>query len=173
MESAGGVLDPLIAQMGKQDIRLKLKIGEDLMTWTDNAANSLHGEDVGALIDGLISWLGSSNSKIQQNGLEVLSRVVVRQREDFRPYISSVLPACTDRMGDAKEVIRDTNADLLNKMMEVTSPQYILDRLTGAYTHKNFRVREEILLLMQDTVMRWVLVLRTYPHKPLPLTMYR
>lgn len=65
------------------------------------------------------SRLGSSNSKIQQNGLEVLSRVVVRLREDFRPYISSVLPACTDRMGDAKEVIRDTNADLLNKMMEV------------------------------------------------------
>lgn len=37
---------------------------------------------------------------------------------------------------------------------QVTSPQYILDRLTGAYGHKNFRVREEILLLMQDTVMR-------------------
>lgn len=63
--------------------------------------------------------LGSSNSKIQQNGLEILSKLVVRLREDFRPYIASVLPACTDRMGDAKELIRDTNADLLNKMMEV------------------------------------------------------
>ncbi|XP_018494292.1 CLIP-associating protein 1 [Galendromus occidentalis] len=151
----GGALEPWITQMGKQDIRLKLKIGEDLLNWVDNESHSLQGEDVGALIDGLVSWLGSSNSKIQQNGLEILSRIVVRLREDFRPYISSVLPACTDRMGDAKELIRDTNADLLNKMMEVTSPQYILDRLTSAYTHKNFRVREEILLLMQDTVIRY------------------
>ena len=52
----GGALEPWITQMGKQDIRLKLKIGEDLLAWVDNENNSLQGEDVGALIDGLVSW---------------------------------------------------------------------------------------------------------------------
>lgn len=56
MEAGGGVLDSWIAQMGKQDIRLKLKIGEDLLTWIEDKTHSLHGEDIGALIDGLISW---------------------------------------------------------------------------------------------------------------------
>lgn len=56
MDGGGGVLDSLIAQMGKQDIRLKLKIGEDLLSWTENEDNTFHGEDTGALIDGLISW---------------------------------------------------------------------------------------------------------------------
>lgn len=42
--------------MGKQDIRLKLKLGEDILAWVDNENNSLQGEDVGALIDGLVSW---------------------------------------------------------------------------------------------------------------------
>ena len=37
--------------------------------------------------------------QVCQNGLEILSLLVVSLREDFRPYIQSMLPAVIDRLG--------------------------------------------------------------------------
>lgn len=37
--------------------------------------------------------------QVCQHGLEILSLIADQMKEDFRPYIQTVLPAVTDRLG--------------------------------------------------------------------------
>ncbi|XP_067686714.1 CLIP-associating protein 1-like isoform X17 [Haliotis asinina] len=93
---------------------------------------------------------------ISVNGLEVLCLMVDRMGEEFKPHVTSVLPAVIDRLGDSKDQVRDKAQDLLLKlMMPASSPQYVFERLTGAFTHKLWHVREGVLVCLQNTINRY------------------
>lgn len=66
---------------------------------------------------------------------------------DFRPYLSTVLPAVVDRLGDAKDTVREKAQLLILKLLErsVLTPQNLLEKLTPFFNHKNAKIREEIL----------------------------
>ncbi|XP_046581036.1 CLIP-associating protein 1-like isoform X17 [Haliotis rubra] len=93
---------------------------------------------------------------ISVNGLEVLCLMVDRMGEEFKPHVTSVLPAVIDRLGDSKDQVRDKAQDLLLKlMMPASSPQYVFERLTSAFTHKLWHVREGVLVCLQNTINRY------------------
>ncbi|KAK7497575.1 hypothetical protein BaRGS_00011215, partial [Batillaria attramentaria] len=93
---------------------------------------------------------------VSVNGLEVLCLMVDRMGEEFKPHISTVLPAVIDRLGDAKDQVRDQAQQLLLKLMlPASSPQYVFERMSGAFTHKLWHVREGVLVCLQNTINRY------------------
>jgi len=135
------------------DTKKKLTNGDNLIKYLENQDNPIDCEDIGAFIDGLIPWMQSSNFKVSQNGLEVTCFMIDRLGSDFRPYLTTVLPTVVDRLGDNKEVVREKANIALCKLMDSTvQPQPLFEKMMNAFTHKNGKVREEILLLLQNTL---------------------
>ncbi|KAG6937891.1 cytoplasmic linker associated protein 1 [Chelydra serpentina] len=86
-------------------------------------------------------------------GMDILSALVSRLQDRFKAQIGTVLPSLLDRLGDAKDSVREQDQALLLKIMEqATNPQYVWDRLLGGFKHKNFRTREGICLCLIATL---------------------
>lgn len=146
-------LEQFLPQLGSQDNKKRLQLGLTMLSFLEeNPDLQLDCEEVGPLVDPLVAWLNSSNSKVAQNGLEILSLLAEKLKEDFRPYISTVIPAAVDRMGDSKDSVREHAKNFTMKLMAASSPQCILEKMMPAFSHKNFRIREEVLLCLQETV---------------------
>jgi CLIP-associating protein 1/2 len=56
--------------------------------------------------------------------------------------------------GDSKEVVREKAQLLILKLMErdVISPSSLFDKLTPAFSHKNGKIREEVMNCLQTTL---------------------
>lgn len=151
------------------DTRKKLAIGTDIINYLGLPSNSIECDDIGMFIDGLVPWLQSSNFKVTLNGLEVMTFLVDRMKEDFRPYLSSVVPSVADRLGDSKDAVREKAQTLLSSMMDnVVTPNNMFERLIPAFSHKNGKVREEVMTCLQNTLTNHgasaVTVSRLIPH---------
>lgn len=86
-------------------------------------------------------------------GLEILSAFVDRLSTRFKSYVAMVIVALIDRMGDAKDKVRDETQTLILKLMDkVASPMYIWEQLTSGFKHKNFRSREGMCLCLIETL---------------------
>ena len=68
-------------------------------------------------------------------------------------FISHAVPS-----GDGKDSVRNEARRLLTLVMtHVVSPNAVFDRLAAAFSHKNGRVREELMQCLQNTLTRSVL----------------
>ncbi|XP_045128218.1 CLIP-associating protein 1-like isoform X8 [Portunus trituberculatus] len=162
-------LDLFTPQLSTTDTRKKIALGTEIINYLGVPTNSFDCDDIGHFIDGLVPWLQSSNFKVALNGLEVMTFLVERMSHDFRPYLSSVIPAATDRLGDSKDAVREKAQMLLSSMMEnVVSPNSMFERLIPAFSHKNGKVREEVMNCLQNTLNNHgassVTVSRLVPH---------
>ncbi|KAE9590984.1 putative CLASP domain-containing protein [Lupinus albus] len=85
-----------------------------------------------------------ASRKISQGALQALASAVVLSGEHFKLHFNSLVPAVVDRLGDAKQPVRDAARRLLLTLMEVSSPTIIVERAGSfAWAHKSWRVREE------------------------------
>ncbi|VFV21641.1 Hypothetical predicted protein [Lynx pardinus] len=94
-----------------------------------------------------------SSSEVSLMGLEILSAFVDRLSTRFKSYVVMVIVALIDRMGDAKDKVRDEAQTLILKLMDqVAAPMYIWEQLTSGFKHKNFRSREGVCLCLIETL---------------------
>lgn len=66
-----------------------------------------------------------------------------------------VFPSLKERLGDAKDQVREQAQHLIQKIMVdcVSSPQLFLDKLLeSCLVHKNWRVKEQGLLCLSRTL---------------------
>ncbi|XP_071744947.1 CLIP-associating protein 1-B isoform X18 [Lepeophtheirus salmonis] len=146
-------MDEFCLKLRSGDAKKKLDLGSDIINYLEDPENSIECEDIGGFIDSVTSWMTSSNFKVSQNGLDIITHLVERLGQGFRLYINTLIGPATDRLGDSRESVREKSALLFVKLMEETvEPQILLEKLTGAYTHKNGKVREEILNLLISTL---------------------
>ncbi|KAH8415597.1 hypothetical protein KR222_006035 [Zaprionus bogoriensis] len=141
-------LDGFIQQMPKADMRVKVQLAEDLVTFLSDDTNSIVCTDMGFLIDNLMPWLTGSHFKIAQKSLEAFSELIKRLGSDFNAYTATVLPHVIDRLGDSRDTVREKAQLLLRDLMEhkVQTPQALIDKLAvSCFKHKNAKVREEFL----------------------------
>uniref|UniRef100_A0A8C0WTG1 TOG domain-containing protein n=1 Tax=Castor canadensis TaxID=51338 RepID=A0A8C0WTG1_CASCN len=80
-----------------------------------------------------------------------------------------VIVALIDRMGDAKDKVREEAQTLTLKLMdEVASPMYVWEQLASGFKHKNFRSREGVCLCLIETLNTFgtqsLLVSKLVPH---------
>ncbi|XP_041459143.1 CLIP-associating protein 1-A-like isoform X3 [Lytechinus variegatus] len=150
---AGKTLDDIFNDVLKQDTTSKFQASEDLQNYLQDNKNSLHCDNMDRLVDALAGWVNSSNFKISLCGLECLSLLVDRMGEKFKSHIGTVLPAAVDRLGDSKEQVREQSQGLIQKLMSpASSPQFVFERLMKAFSHKGWRVREEVLLCLMQAI---------------------
>ncbi|XP_074168766.1 CLIP-associating protein 2 isoform X7 [Rhinolophus sinicus] len=144
-------------QVQQKDVGGRLQIGQELLIYlgTSGAIPDLE-EDLGCLgktIDALTGWVGSSNYRVSLMGLEILSAFVDRLSTRFKSYIAMVIVALIDRMGDAKDKVRDEAQTLILKLMDqVAPPMHIWEQLASGFKHKNFRSREGVCLCLIETL---------------------
>ncbi|KAK6164370.1 hypothetical protein DH2020_001234 [Rehmannia glutinosa] len=69
---------------------------------------------------------------------------VVLSGDHFKLHFNALVPAVVERLGDAKQPVRDAARRLLLTLMEVSSPTIIVERAGSyAWMHRSSRVREE------------------------------
>ncbi|XP_043239650.1 CLIP-associating protein 1-B-like isoform X3 [Amphibalanus amphitrite] len=146
-------LDLFLPLLATSDTKKKLSISNDIINYLDQPGNSIECEDIGGFIDGIIPWMNQSNFRVSQNGLEIMGLLVKRMKADFRPYVNAVLPDAVDRLGDSKESVRDkAHILLIMLMLHTMSPQLMFEKLTPAFSHKLAKVREEVMVLLQNAL---------------------
>ncbi|CAH1986214.1 unnamed protein product [Acanthoscelides obtectus] len=147
-------LDGFTPYLSRQDLLFRQQLGADLLTYLAEPTNSVQCEDIGQFIDDLVPWMQSMNHKVSSTGIEVLTYLADRLGSDFRPYIQTVLPHAVDRLGDAKDSVREKAQLLLLKLLErgAVQPQQLLDKLRPHFQHKNGKVREEVLRCLVNTL---------------------
>ncbi|XP_032988305.1 CLIP-associating protein 2 isoform X2 [Rhinolophus ferrumequinum] len=144
-------------QVQQKDVGGRLQIGQELLIYlgASGAIPDLE-EDLSCLgktIDALTGWVGSSNYRVSLMGLEILSAFVDRLSTRFKSYIAMVIVALIDRMGDAKDKVRDEAQTLILKLMDqVAPPMHIWEQLASGFKHKNFRSREGMCLCLIETL---------------------
>ncbi|XP_047597573.1 CLIP-associating protein 2 isoform X2 [Lutra lutra] len=145
------------AQVQQKDVGGRLQVGQELLLYlgAPGAIPDLE-EDLGRLgrtVDALTGWVGSSNYRVSLMGLEILSAFVDRLSTRFKSYVVMVIVALIDRMGDAKDKVRDEAQTLILKLMDqVAPPVYIWEQLASGFKHKNFRSREGVCLCLIETL---------------------
>ncbi|XP_043299399.1 CLIP-associating protein 2 isoform X13 [Cervus canadensis] len=145
------------AQVQQKDVGSRLQVGQELLLYlgAPGAIPDLE-EDLARLsktVDALTGWVGSSNYRVSLMGLEILSAFVDRLSTRFKSYVAMVIVALVDRMGDAKDKVRDEAQTLILKLMDqVAPPMYIWEQLASGFKHKNFRSREGVCLCLIETL---------------------
>ncbi|XP_019141072.1 CLIP-associating protein 2 isoform X26 [Corvus cornix cornix] len=166
MEPAG--MDYFCEQVQQKDVGRRMQVGQELLEYLGDPARSPDLEQdqqrLDKVIDELTAWVNSSNFKVSLLGLDVLGAFVNRLSGRFKPYIGTVLLPLIDRMGDAKDQVREQAQNLILKLMcEAAPPMYIWERLAVGFKHKNYRSREGVCLCLVAT-------LNIYSAQPLVLS---
>ncbi|XP_031960158.1 CLIP-associating protein 2 isoform X13 [Corvus moneduloides] len=168
MEPAG--MDYFCEQVQQKDVGRRMQVGQELLEYLGDPARSPDLEQdqqrLDKVIDELTAWVNSSNFKVSLLGLDVLGAFVDRLSGRFKPYIGTVLLPLIDRMGDAKDQVREQAQNLILKLMcEAAPPMYIWERLAVGFKHKNYRSREGVCLCLVAT-------LNIYGAQPLVLSKF-
>ncbi|KAK2921126.1 hypothetical protein Q8A73_000611 [Channa argus] len=161
-------MDYFCQQVQQKDVSRRLQVGQDLIDYLNDPHRSPDVEQdkprLDKTIDELVGWVNSSNFKVALLGIDICGTFVDRIGERFKGYLSTVLPALVDRLGDGKDQVRENSQALILRCMEQTaSPMYVWERLLPGFKHKNFRCREGICLCLSAT-------LSTYGAQPLSLS---
>ncbi|XP_069472834.1 CLIP-associating protein 1 isoform X33 [Ambystoma mexicanum] len=151
-------MDYWLAQVQQKDLGKRLQVGQEMIEYILDKQKSFDLEHdqtaLDKMVDGLATgWVNASNYKVALLGMDILSAMVSRLQDRFRAHIGTVLPSLIDRLGDAKDSVREQDQSLLLKIMEqATVPQYVWDRMLGGFKHKNFRTREGVCLCLISTL---------------------
>ncbi|KFP00381.1 CLIP-associating protein 2 [Calypte anna] len=150
-------MDYFCDQVQQKDVGRRMQVGQELLEYLNDPAKSPDVEQdqqrLDKVIDELTGWVNSSNFKVALLGLDVLGAFVSRLSGRFKSYIGTVLMPLIDRMGDAKDQVREQAQNLILKLMdEVAPPMYIWERLAVGFKHKNYRSREGVCLCLVATL---------------------
>ncbi|XP_061535758.1 CLIP-associating protein 1-like isoform X7 [Phycodurus eques] len=148
----------LLEQVMLKDLSKRLQVGQEMVDFILQEDKCPELEQDQGTLDRMVevlasSWVNSTHFKVVLLGMELLSALVSRLQEKFRTQVGTVLPSLIDRLGDAKDQVRDQDQALLLKIMDqAANPQYVWERITGGFKHKNNRTREGLCLCLNATL---------------------
>uniref|UniRef100_A0A8C3Q3R8 Uncharacterized protein n=1 Tax=Geospiza parvula TaxID=87175 RepID=A0A8C3Q3R8_GEOPR len=150
MEPAG--MDYFCEQVQQKDVGRRMQVGQGLLEYLGDPARSPDLEQdqqrLDKVIDEITAWVNSSNFKVALLGLDVLGAFVDRLSGRFKPYIGTVLLALIDRMGDAKDQVREQAQNLILKLMSEAAPPMVRDAailaIVEVYRHVGEKVRVDL-----------------------------
>ncbi|XP_035806915.2 CLIP-associating protein 1-A-like isoform X14 [Amphiprion ocellaris] len=151
-------MENLLEQLLQKDLGGRLQAGPEVLELLLDEEKCPDLEQDQTALDRVVdavasSWVNSSNFKVVLLGMDILSALVSRLQERFRTQVGTVLPSLMDRLGDAKDQVRDQDQALLLKIMDqAANPQYVWERMMGGFKHKNSRTREGLCLCLISTL---------------------
>uniref|UniRef100_A0A667Z9D7 Cytoplasmic linker associated protein 1a n=1 Tax=Myripristis murdjan TaxID=586833 RepID=A0A667Z9D7_9TELE len=138
-------MENCLVQVLQKDVGRRLQVGQEIIEYISDKEKSHDLEQdqtaLDKMVDGIASsWVNSSNFKVNS----------CKQTGKQWRFMWDVL---IDRLGDAKDQVRDQDQILLLKIMEqAATPQYVWDRMLGGFKHKNNRTREGVCLCLIATL---------------------
>ncbi|TKY52810.1 CLIP-associated protein [Spatholobus suberectus] len=127
-----------------KDAKERMAGVERLHEVLEASRRSLSAGEVTSLVDCCLDLLKDSSFKVSQGALQALDSAAVRAGDHFKLHFNALVPAVVERLGDAKQPVRDAARRLLLTLMEVSSPTILVERAGSfAWTCKSWRVREE------------------------------
>ncbi|XP_026866984.2 CLIP-associating protein 1-B isoform X19 [Electrophorus electricus] len=151
-------MEYVVEQVMQKDLGRRLQVGQEVIDYILDRQRSHDLEHDQTMLDRMVdslatSWVNSSNFKVALLGMDIVSALVTRLQSRFKTQIGTVLPSLTDRLGDAKDQVRDQAQALLLKIMDqAANPQYVWDRMLGGFKHKNNRTREAVCFCLISTL---------------------
>ncbi|XP_077566602.1 CLIP-associating protein 1-B-like [Stigmatopora nigra] len=151
-------MEYLLERVMLKDLSKRLQVGQEMVELIQHDDKCPDLEQDQGTLDRLVetlasSWVNSNHFKVVLLGMDLLSALVSRLQEKFRTQVATVLPSLIDRLGDAKDQVRDQDQALLLKIMDLAAnPQYVWERMTGGFKHKNNRTREGLCLCLISTL---------------------
>uniref|UniRef100_A0A8B9EH98 Cytoplasmic linker associated protein 2 n=1 Tax=Anser cygnoides TaxID=8845 RepID=A0A8B9EH98_ANSCY len=139
---------PPLSQVQQKDVGRRLQVGQELLEYLRDPAASPDVEQdpqrLDRVIDELAAWVNSSNFKVRGRG---------GARGALSPRTGTLLLPLIDRLGDAKDQVREQAQNLILKLMDETAtPMYIWEHLAVGFKHKNYRSREGVCLCLIATL---------------------
>ncbi|XP_078233686.1 CLIP-associating protein 2 isoform X38 [Pogona vitticeps] len=152
-----GKMDYFCDQVQQKDVGRRMLVGQEFLEYLNDPSVSTDLEQdqqrLDKVMDELTGWVNSSNYKVSLLGLDLLGAFVDRLLGRFKSYIGTVLVVLMDRMGDAKDQVREQAQNLVLKLMDqVAPPMLIWERLAVGFKHKNYRSREGVCLCLIATL---------------------
>ncbi|EOX94109.1 hypothetical protein QUC31_004416 [Theobroma cacao] len=127
-----------------KDTKERMAAVERLYQLLEGSRKSLTSSEVTSLVDCCLDLLKDNNFRVSQGALQALASAAVLSGDHLKLHFNALVPAVVERLGDAKQPVRDAARRLLLTLMEVSSPTIIVERAGSyAWTHKSWRVREE------------------------------
>uniref|UniRef100_A0A8C0JH07 Cytoplasmic linker associated protein 2 n=1 Tax=Chelonoidis abingdonii TaxID=106734 RepID=A0A8C0JH07_CHEAB len=147
-----GNMDYFCDQVQQKDVSRRMQIGQELLEYLADPSKCTDLEQdqqrLDKVIDELTGWVNSSNFKVALVGLDVLGAFVDRLSGHFKSYVPTVLLALIDRMGDAKDQVREQAQTLILKLMDQVSPPMVRDAallaIVEIYRHVGEKVRADL-----------------------------
>ncbi|GER46087.1 CLIP-associating family protein [Striga asiatica] len=128
-----------------KDTKERMAGVERLHQLLEASTKTLSPSEVTSLFDVCLDLLKDNNFRVSQGALQALASAAVLSGEHLKLHFNALVPAVVERLGDAKQPVRDAARSLLLTLMEVSSPTIIVERAgSHAWAHRSWRVREEI-----------------------------
>ncbi|XP_031371453.1 CLIP-associated protein isoform X2 [Punica granatum] len=127
-----------------KDTKERMAGVERLHQLLEATRKSLSSSETTSLVDCCMDLLKDSNFRVSQGALQALASAAVLSGDNLKLHFNALVPAVVERLGDAKQPVRDAARRLLLTLMEVSSPTIIVERAGSyAWSHRSWRVREE------------------------------
>ncbi|CAF0958381.1 unnamed protein product [Rotaria sordida] len=143
-------LDDFYQSILSKEPTVRLECFSALENYLSDVNTSLECEDLTGFITGLFKWIEGSNFRIAYNGLRAVELLIDRLNSyEFECLLDNVVTITVDRLGDAKDQVREAASNLLIKLMTTFTPRRIWDLIQPlSFDHKQFRIKEESQLLL-------------------------
>jgi hypothetical protein len=139
----------IMAKLKDPDWRIK-EIGiDDLRTWLNKDRNLVRlSPHLKHFLGVLKELLNDSNFKVNLSCLQLFGAIIDKLGTEIEPVLEQLVNVLGTKLGDNKNVMKQTNMQVFKKLMQNVSPRKVLGVLKGNIKHRNSRVREETLNLI-------------------------
>lgn len=108
-----------------KDTKERMAGVEHLHQLLEASRKPLTSSEVTSLVDTCIDLLKDNNFRVSQGGLLALASAAVLSGDHFKIHFNALVPATVERLGDAKQPVRDAARRLLVTLMEVVSLSFL------------------------------------------------
>lgn len=136
----------IMAKLKDADWRLKEAGIAELQNWLDHDQNLMQMlPHLKHFIVILKALLNDSNFKVSLSCLQLFGTIIDKLGTKIEPTLELLVNALGSKLGDNKNVIKQTTMQVFKKLMQNVSPEEVIRFLEGNLKHRNSRVREEAL----------------------------
>ncbi|GMP42134.1 hypothetical protein CsSME_00011971 [Camellia sinensis var. sinensis] len=102
-----------------KDTKERMAGVERLHQLLEASRKSLSSSEVTSLVDCCLDLLKDNNFRVSQGALQALASAAVLSGEHLKLHFNALVPATVERLGDAKQPVRDAARRLLLTLMEI------------------------------------------------------
>lgn len=112
-------MEEALEQARAKDTKERMAAVERLHELLEASRKSLSPAEVTSLVDCCMDLLKDNNFRVSAGGLQALASAAVLSGEHLKLHFNALFPAVVERLGDAKQPVRDAARRLLLTLMEV------------------------------------------------------